>query len=59
MTDLIVAVGHTWESSLVSRLGEVPGVRVQRRCPDLADLLGAAAAGHGDVAVVEIGRAHV
>ena len=52
MTDLIVAVGHTWESSLVSRLGEVPGVRVQRRCPDLADLLGAAAAGHGDVAVV-------
>lgn len=52
MSDLLVAVGHGWESSLVTALGQAPGVRVARRCPDLADLLAAAAAGHGDIAVV-------
>lgn len=52
MTDVLVAVGHSWESAMASRLGEVPGLSVVRRCPDLADLLGAAAAGHGDVAII-------
>lgn len=52
MTELLVAVGHSWESAMASRLGEVPGLSVVRRCADLADLLGAAAAGHGDVAII-------
>lgn len=52
MSELLVAAGHTWESSLVARLGTLRSVRVTRRCPDLPDLLAAAAAGHGEVAVV-------
>ncbi|MEX1908284.1 hypothetical protein L6241_08235 [Janibacter sp. Y6] len=52
MIDVLVAVGHGWESRLVTAIDEVPGVRVARRCPDLADLLAAVAAGHGDVAIV-------
>ena len=50
--DLLVAVGHSWEARLVERLSSVPGVVVSRRCVDLAELLSAVAAGHGDVAVV-------
>lgn len=52
MIDVLVAVGHGWESRLVTSIEEIPGVQVARRSPDLADLLAAVAAGHGDVAVV-------
>jgi Mrp family chromosome partitioning ATPase len=49
---LIVAVTRAWETELVTTLGASRTWEVARRCPDLADLLAAAAAGLADVAVI-------
>ncbi len=49
---LILAVSHAWEGELVERLGASTELVVVRRCADLADLLGAGAAGLADVALV-------
>lgn len=49
---LLTAVTPRFEAELVTRLGSSRAVHVVRRCADLAELLGAAAAGVGRVAVV-------
>lgn len=49
---LLTAVTPRYESDLVTRLGSSRTVHVVRRCADLAELLGAVAAGVGRVAVV-------
>lgn len=49
---LLTAVTPRWEADLVTRLGSSQAVHVVRRCADLAELLGAVAAGVGRVAVV-------
>lgn len=49
---VLTALGHDWEGSMVEIVDRLPGVTVGRRCADLADLLAAASAGHGDVALV-------
>ncbi|WP_435199641.1 AAA family ATPase [Janibacter sp. GS2] len=49
---VLTALGHDWEGSMVEIVDRLPGVGVGRRCADLADLLAAASAGHGDVALV-------
>lgn len=50
---LTAVTGASWEAQLVSALDKAPGgLQVVRRCVDLADLLAAAAAGHGRAVVV-------
>lgn len=49
---VLTAVGHQWESELVTALEASASLSVVRRCADLADLLAAASAGLADVAVV-------
>lgn len=50
---LTAVSGASWESQLVAALEDgAGGVQVVRRCVDLADLLAAAAAGHGQAVVV-------
>lgn len=49
---LLTAVTPQYESELTTKLGTSRTVHVVRRCADLAELLGAAAAGIGQVAVV-------
>ena len=50
---LTAVTGAAWEARLVSALDKAPGgLQVVRRCVDLADLLAAAAAGHGRAVVV-------
>lgn len=49
---VLTALSHTWEGRMVEIVDRLPGIAVGRRCVDLADLLAAAAAGHGDVALV-------
>lgn len=49
---VLTALSHTWEGHMVEVIDQLPGVGVGRRCVDLADLLAAASAGHGDVALV-------
>ncbi|WP_202619296.1 AAA family ATPase [Ornithinimicrobium cavernae] len=49
---LLTAVTPRYEADLTTRLGSSRAVHVVRRCADLAELLGAAAAGIGQVAVV-------
>ena len=50
---LTVSSGADWEARLVGELAGVAGrIRVVRRCVDLAELLAAAAAGHGRAALV-------
>lgn len=50
---LTAVSGAPWEAQLVSALDKAPGgLQVVRRCVDLADLLAAAAAGHGRAVVV-------
>ena len=51
-TTVLTALGHDWEGRMVEVVGQLPGVTVGRRCVDLADLLAAASAGLGDVALV-------
>lgn len=52
---LIAVTGARWEADLVAAFERGPGVRVVRRCVDLADLLAAAAAGVARVALVHPG----
>lgn len=49
---VLCAVRGPGESAVVRALGEQRGLEVSRRCADLAELLAAAAAGLGSVAVV-------
>jgi MinD-like ATPase involved in chromosome partitioning or flagellar assembly len=50
---LTAVSGAPWEAQLVTALDKDPGgLHVVRRCVDLADLLAAAAAGHGRAVVV-------
>ena len=49
---VLAALDATWESTLVAAVEATAGYTVARRCADLADLLAAAAAGHGDIALV-------
>lgn len=52
-TDLLTAfAGDPWESAVLTALGRARGLRVVRRCVDLADLLATVAAGQGTVALV-------
>lgn len=50
----LTAVTHRWESDLAGHLGRSAHVHVARRCADLAELLGCAAAGVGQVAAVSV-----
>lgn len=50
----LTAVTHRWESELAGHLGRSSHVHVARRCADLAELLGCAAAGIGQVAAVSV-----
>jgi MinD-like ATPase involved in chromosome partitioning or flagellar assembly len=49
---VIAALDASWESELVAAVESTAGYTVARRCADLADLLAAAAAGHGEIALV-------
>jgi MinD-like ATPase involved in chromosome partitioning or flagellar assembly len=50
---LTAVTGASWESHLVTTLDRAPGgLRLARRCVDISDLLAAAAAGHGEVALL-------
>ena len=49
---VITAVGGAHEAGLVAALATTAGYAVARRCADLPDLISAAAAGVGDVALV-------
>ena len=49
---VLTALAPDWEASMVEVVGRLPGITVGRRCVDVADLLAAAAAGLGDVALV-------
>lgn len=49
---MIAALDPAWESELVAAVEATAGYTVARRCADLADLLAAAAAGHGEIALV-------
>ncbi|SNC71514.1 MinD-like ATPase involved in chromosome partitioning or flagellar assembly [Kytococcus aerolatus] len=53
--DVLLAVEPSWDAPLAATLSRVPGLRVVRRCVDLPDLLGAAEAGLGELAVVSAG----
>lgn len=55
MTDIDVLTafaGDPWESAILTALDRARGLRVVRRCVDLADLLASVAAGQGSVALV-------
>lgn len=49
---VIAALNGAWESELVTAIEATAGYTVSRRCADLPDLLAAAAAGFGQVALV-------
>jgi MinD-like ATPase involved in chromosome partitioning or flagellar assembly len=49
---VIAALNGAWESELVAAVEATAGYTVVRRCADLPDLLAAAAAGYGQVALV-------
>lgn len=49
---VLTALDHDWEGRMAALVDRLPGVTVGRRCVDLPDLLAAASAGHGDVALV-------
>lgn len=49
---VLTALSHDWEGRMVEVVDRLPGVSVGRRCVDLADLLAAASAGLGDVALI-------
>ena len=49
---VLTALAHGWEGRMVEVVDRLPGVAVGRRCVDLADLLAAASAGLGDIALV-------
>lgn len=43
---LLAVTGAPWEAEVVRRAERAPGIRVVRRCVDIADVLAAAASGH-------------
>src|SRR5699024_1796194 len=50
---LTAVTGAPWEGTFIAALAAMPSrLRVARRCVDVADLLAAASAGHGQVAFV-------
>lgn len=49
---VLTALAHAWEGRMVEAVDRLPAVTVGRRCVDLADLLAAASAGLGDIALV-------
>jgi MinD-like ATPase involved in chromosome partitioning or flagellar assembly len=49
---VVTAVSDRWESALVTTLERGTDARIDRRCPDLADLLAAAGSGLAQVALV-------
>lgn len=49
---VLAALDAAWEAELVAAVEATVGYTVARRCADLADLLAAAAAGHGEMALV-------
>lgn len=51
-TGVVTAIGAAREASVAATLGQTSGVRVVRRCADVADLLAVCTAGRADVAVV-------
>lgn len=53
---VLVLMDGSAEPDVVARLGQVTSLRVERRCADLPELLGAARAGVGSVAVLTLGR---
>lgn len=53
MTAVLTALGSRWDGRVVTALDGQPGVMIARRCADLADLLATAAAGLGQVAIVD------
>ncbi len=52
LTVLIAGGGAAWEATLVAALDAEPALQVARRCVDVVDLLAAAGAGLGRVALV-------
>ncbi|GAB3114079.1 P-loop NTPase [Janibacter alkaliphilus] len=54
MSTVVTALGHEWEARMVALVDSLPGIDVGRRCVDLAELVSAVAAGHGDVALVSL-----
>lgn len=48
----VTAIGAAQEASVAAALGRATGVRLVRRCADVADLLAVCTAGRADVAVV-------
>lgn len=52
---VLTALAHDWEGRMVEVVNQLPGIAVGRRCVDLPDLLAAASAGLGDVALVSSG----
>ena len=53
MTTVLTALGSRWDGLVVAALDGQSGVTIARRCADLADLLATAAAGLGQVALVD------
>lgn len=53
MTTVLTALSSRWDGLVVAALDAQPGVTIARRCADLADLLATAAAGLGQVALVD------
>ncbi|MEI2777166.1 MAG: hypothetical protein V9G19_14585 [Tetrasphaera sp.] len=53
---VLTALDHRVEDGIAALLADERGVQLVRRCPDLADLLAAAAAGLGDLAIVSTVR---
>jgi MinD-like ATPase involved in chromosome partitioning or flagellar assembly len=49
---LLAVTGAPWEAEVVRRAEEAPGIRVVRRCVDIADVLAAAATGQARAVLV-------
>jgi len=52
MVTAVTAIGAAHEATVAATLGQTAGVRLARRCADVADLLAVCSAGRADVAVV-------
>ncbi len=50
----LTAITHRWEGAVAGHLGRSAYVHVARRCADLAELLGCATAGVGQIAAVSV-----
>ncbi|RNI23201.1 AAA family ATPase [Flexivirga caeni] len=51
-TAVVTAIGAAHEAAVAATIGRVTGVRLVRRCADVADLLAVCGAGRADVALV-------